>query len=98
MFCWPNLTGGFFARMRMGEDLYHSMPPQIAVSVDKWKTNVFGPNSTSARQFVAEGQIDPKVKLFGNMVALKRGAMPFYEVLGAVVAPSRKFQVREIGV
>ena len=91
MFCWPNLTGGFFARMRMGEDLYHSMPPQIAVSVDKWKTNVFGPNSTSARQFVAEVQVDPEVKLFGNMVALERGAMPFYEVLWAVVAPRRKF-------
>ena len=81
----------------MSKDLYHPMPPQITVSVNKWKTYVFGPNGTCARQFVAEGQVDPEVKLFGNMVALERGAMPFYEVLRAL-APRRKFKVREIGV
>ena len=59
MACWFNLTKGFFSWMRMSEDLYHSMPAQIAVSVNKWKANVFGSDSTCARQFVTECQIDP---------------------------------------
>ena len=57
-------------------------------------TDIFGPNGTSARQFVAESQVNPQMQLFGDVVALQRCTVPFDESLGIIGAPGRELQVR----